>query len=311
MLHQLTASTLPGLIPKAANLASDPAILRSGFDTFSQLAMNLAGGLLILVVTFWASGWLSKVAGRSVARMNRHHVEDKTLEGFVSSLVRYAVIIIGLVAVLQQLGVRATSIIAVLGAASLAVGLALQGALSSVAAGVMLLIFRPYRVGEFVEIAGKSGTVRKLDLFTTEMSSPDNLRVVVPNSKAFGEIVTNYSRPENRRIELNFGIDYADSLDTALDLLKVCAAEDRRVLKDPAPWSKVTALADSSVTVTVRAWSTPADYWETRFDLIKRVKERFEAAGLSFPYPHQVALSWDDAQPAAQRRDVQRQVSRQ
>jgi small conductance mechanosensitive channel len=278
-------------LTNAAGLAADPTVWRKFVDSFGGFAINLAAAVVILLVTIWASRWASRLAGRAVGRLNRRHPPDPTLQGFASSIAGYAVIIIGLVAVLQQLGVRATSIIAVLGAASLAIGLAMQGTLGNVAAGVMLLLFRHYRVGDFVEIAGKTGTVRALDLFTTELSSPDNLRVVIPNGKVFGDIITNFSRPEKRRMELNFGVDYDDDLDVALALLIECAEADPRILRDPAPWSKVTGLADSSVTVTLRAWAHNKDYWDARFDVIKRIKERFEAEGLSFPYPTQVAIS--------------------
>jgi small conductance mechanosensitive channel len=292
---QAAAPVLTG----AAGLAADPTIWRKFVDSFGALAINLAAAAVILVLTVWASRWAARLASRAVARL--HRSPDPTLQGFISSLARYGVVIIGLIAVLQQLGVRATSIIAVLGAASLAIGLAMQGTLGNVAAGVMLLLFRPYRVGEFVEVAGKSGTVRALDLFTTELSSPDNLRVVIPNGKAFGDIITNFSRPATRRMELNFGVDYGDDLDLAVRLLIACAREDPRILAEPAPWAKVTGLADSSVTVTLRAWASNTEYWDARFDLIKRIKESFEAEGLSFPYPHQVTVVREAAEPAGRR----------
>ena len=148
-----------------------------------------------------------------------------------------------------------------------------------------------------VEIAGQRGTVRSLDLFTTELSNPDNLRVVIPNSKAYGDVIINHSRSDRRRIELHFGVDYADNLDTALDTMKAFAAADPRVLDEPAPWAKVTALADSSVTVTIRAWVRNKDYWDTRYDLTKVLKEQLEAAGLSFPYPHQVSIEAPTTEP--------------
>jgi small conductance mechanosensitive channel len=192
--------------------------------------------------------------------------------------------------VFQQLGVQATSILAVLGAASLAIGLALQGALSNVAAGVMILILRPYRVGDVVEINGHGGTVRSLDLFGTWLSDADNLDIFVPNSKVFGEVIINYSTPGNRRMELNFRIDYADNLDDALGVLLACAKADERILTTPAPDAKVTALGESAVTLTLHAWAPLKDYWDARFDMIKRVKEGLDAAGLSIPYPHQVTV---------------------
>ena len=169
-------------------------------------------------------------------------------------------------------------------------GLALQGALSNVAASVMLLILRPYRIGDVVEINGKVGTVKRLDLFVTELSDADNLDVIMPNGKVFGEMIINYSTPANRRMELNFNVDFEDDLDRALALLIDCAKADPRVLGKPAPWSGVSAIAASSVTVTLRAWARSANYWDVRYDMIKRVKQTLEAGGLSIPYPHQVSV---------------------
>ena len=167
----------------------------------------------------------------------------------------------------------------------------MQGALGNVAAGVMILMIRPYKIGDVVEINGKIGTVKRLDLFATELRDPDNLEIFMPNSKVLGEMIVNYSTAANRRMELNFRVDYADDLDAALALLIACAKADERILKTPEPWAKVTALADSSVTVTLRAWATLDVYWDTRFDMIKRVKEALDAGGLSIPYPHQVAVT--------------------
>jgi small conductance mechanosensitive channel len=205
-------------------------------------------------------------------------------------VVRYAVLVIGLIAVLRHLGVETTSIIAVLGAASLAVGLALQGALSNVAAGVMLLLLRPYQVGDVVAIAGKQGTVRRLDLFNTEIRDGDNLKILVPNSKAFGDVITNYTELENRRIELVFGIGYDDDVDKAMTVAKACAAEDERIFKEPAPWTAMTELASSTVNITLRCWTGVNGYWDTRYALLKRVKDAFDREGISLPFPTTVSI---------------------
>jgi small conductance mechanosensitive channel len=254
-----------------------------------HLAVNLAVAAVILVVTFWLATWASKLAREATGRFHRHDQPDTVLQGFIASVVRYAVWIIGGIAVLQQIGVQTTSVLAVLGAASLAIGLALQGGLSNVAAGVMILLLRPYRLGDRVEIAGKVGRVRGLDLFITKLHDLDNSVVFIPNSKALGDVIVNYTMTENRRIVMDFGIDYQDNLDLALALLIDTAKADERIVDKPAPWAKVTELNDSTVTVTLRAWTSPDGYVDTRFDLIKAVKERFQAAGISFPYPHQVA----------------------
>jgi small conductance mechanosensitive channel len=210
------------------------------------------------------------------------------------------------VAVLDQLGVKATSVIAVLGAASLAIGLALQGALANVAAGVMLLILRPYRVGDSVEINGKGGTVKGLDLFSTRLSSGDNLNVFVPNAKAFGEIIINMSSPVARRAQLDFSIDYADDVDAALEVMLACARADPRVSRKPEPWAKLTAMTDNGVTVSLRAYFAPKDFEDGHYDLLKTVKDALEAGGFTFPYPHQVAVEARSFQPPQPRRRAQK-----
>jgi small conductance mechanosensitive channel len=261
------------------------------FDVVGQLSVSLAVAGVILGVTLWGSGWASRLVRRALTRLQRPGAPDATLQGFMASLVRWIVIIVGLTAVLEQLGVRTTSILAVIGAASLAIGLALQGALSNVAASVMILILRPYRVGDVVEINGRIGTVKRLDLFMTELADPDNLDIYLPNAKVFGDTIINYSSPANRRMELNFSVDYDHDLDRAKALLIECAAADPRILKKPAPWAKTTALAEHSVTVTLRAWAKLDVYWDARFDLVQRAGQALQSGGLQHPYPHQVSVT--------------------
>jgi small conductance mechanosensitive channel len=269
-------------------LAGGPAAWMPVLTWLGRMALNLGVAALILIATFWIATWASKLAREATGRFHRHDEPDTVLQGFIASVVRYAVWIMGGVAVLQQVGVQTTSVLAVLGAASLAIGLALQGGLSNVAAGVMILLLRPYRIGDRVEIAGKVGRVRGLDLFITRVHDLDNSVVFIPNSKALGDIIVNYTMTDNRRIVMNFNIDLHDNVDLALAVLIDVARNDDRIVDQPPPWAKVTAINDSSVTVTLRAWTSPRGYRDTRFDLIKVVKDRFEAAGLSFPYPHQV-----------------------
>ena len=286
-----TDPTIPPIVNQARRLVGgDSELLRHLIDATGGLAVNLLLAGLILAVAIWVANRASRLTSRAVAHAHRHGPPDSTLQSFLASLVRYLVIVIGLIAVLDQLGVKATSVIAVLGAASLAIGLALQGALANVAAGVMILILRPYRVGDMVEINGRQGRVQGLDLFSTRLTDPDSLNIFVPNAKAFGEIIINQTSPKVRRAQLDFGIDYDDDVDRALEILLACAAADPRVVDDPKPWAKLTELKDSSVQVTLRAWLSTADYWDGRYDLIKAVKDAFEAEGFSFPYPHQVAV---------------------
>lgn len=276
------------------------------FDSTAHLMINLVVAAGIFFFTLWAARAAARIASQAAGRLHHAGRPDAILQSFVGSMTRYGVMVIGIVAVLQQLGIRTTSVIAVLGAASLAIGLALQGGLSNVAAGVMILLLRPYRVGDRVEIAGKVGRVRGLDLFMTRLTDLDNLLVFIPNSKAFGDLIINYTMPENRRIVMDFNIDFQDDLDFALDLLIACAKDDPRIVADPAPWAKVTSLNDSTVTVTLRAWTEPVGYIDTRFDLIKTVKQAFDREGLTFAYPQQVAVEsrpWTPPAKARQRKN--------
>lgn len=276
----------------------DPVMLRALAATLTSFSVRLLVALLIFAVTMWLAGRLSKVVERAMDRLpHREHPGDRTLSVLISTIVRYLVIAVGLIAVLQQLGVQATSVLAVLGAASLAVGLALQGTLSNVAAGVMLVLQRPYRIGDRVELNGRQGVVSRIDLFNTVLTDYDGLTLFLPNGKVFGEMIVNISRQGRRRIELTVGVDYEDDLDLALSTLMECAESDPRVLKTPHPWARVTATADSSVNVTLRCWATPDDWMDTKFDLLKRIKESFDARGLTMPYPHQVQVDRADVRP--------------
>ncbi|HEV2366094.1 MAG TPA: mechanosensitive ion channel family protein [Caulobacteraceae bacterium] len=281
----------------------------------AHLAANLFIAAIIFAFTLWAARTAARLASEAMARLHRGRRPDAILQSFVGSLARYGVMIIGIIAVLQQLGVRTTSVIAVLGAASLAIGLALQGGLSNVAAGVMILLLRPYRVGDRVEIAGKVGRVRGLDLFMTRLTDLDNLYVFIPNSKAFGDTIVNYTMPPSRRIQMDFKIDFEDDVDLALEALLKTARADGRIVDDPAPWAKVTKLGDSAITVSLRAWCEPIGFVDTRLDLIKACREALVEVGITFAYPHQVAVEsrpWKPPRPkdarrsAAERREVAR-----
>jgi small conductance mechanosensitive channel len=273
-----------------AALDGNPTVWQEFVRWTGHFAVNLVVAVLILAVTLWGARWISRIVSRALGRLPGAQPADSTLASFVAALVRWGVISLGLVAVLQQLGVQTTSILAVLGAASLAIGLAVQGALGNVAAGVLILINRPYRVGDWVEINGKVGQVRRLGLFVTQLSDGDNLDIHMPNAKVLGEMIINYSTPANRRMELNVRVDYADDLDKAIGVLLACARGDERILKAPEPWSGVTALGESAVTVTLRAWASLDVYWDARYAMLKRVKEEMQAAGFSVAYPYQVSV---------------------
>jgi small conductance mechanosensitive channel len=239
----------------------------------SSFAVNLLVALIILLATFWAAGWGAGLARRAMGRVKRHNgAPDVTLQSFVGSLTRYLIVVVGLVAVLQQLGVKTTSVLAVLGAASIAIGLALQGTLSNVAAGVMLLLFRPYRVGDLVEISGRLGTVKTLDLFVTELATADGLKVMAPNGKIFGDFIVNYTTHAKRRVDVVFHIGPRQDLAQVLEAMKAILAEDKRVLKDPAPIFEALALNELYAEGAVRVWVKLADYPAVRSAIVLAVQ---------------------------------------
>ncbi len=268
----------------------DPDLLKGLGLTLGDFSLNFVAALLILALTFWASGWASTLVERGIARLHRKGGGDATLQNFAASVARYVVIIVGLIAVLQQVGVRTTSIIAVLGAASLAVGLALQGALGNVAAGVMLLLFRPYRVGDDIEIGGQRGRVKSLDLFVTELATDNNVRIMAPNGKVFGDFILNHTHYRTRRAEIRFRIAFTDDLGRALAVLKAAAEAEPRVLKDPPPKAEAAVIGDSFVEVVVKAWTQQQDFSPAKSALIVDGLAALRAEGFAMAYPHQVAI---------------------
>lgn len=276
-----------------AAITVDAAMLAKATDMIGDLAVNLVVALLILVATVFLSRWASKVTRRALSRV-RGFRDDQTVLTFAVQVVRVLIYIVGLIAVLQRLGVQTTSIIAMLGAASLAVGLALQGTLSNVAAGVVLLILRPYKVGDVIDIGGASGTVQRLNLFTTQLSNANNHKIVVPNGKVLGDVILNLSGQTTRRIEINFTVGYGEDLSQTRAVLAATAAAHEAVLPDPAPWTGVTGLLDSAVQVTLQAWVRSGDWWQTQADLMQAGKEALDAADIEIPFPHQVAVPYGD-----------------
>ena len=257
---------LPDLAALPA-VRADAALLSRLLDWAGGLALNLVLALLTLVATFWIARWVSGSVRRALGRVHRNS-PDTTLQSFGSSLVRYAIVAIGLVAVLQQLGVKTTSILAVLGAASLAIGLALQGALSNVAAGVMILLFRPYRVGDTIETATRVGTVKSLDLLFTEIATPDNVKVMIPNSKVFGDVILNYSTHRTRRADVLFKVPLKTDLVAVLQKMRERAESDPRVRKDPPVQVEVTDLSEAFAQAAIRAWTAREDFAAVKSDLI-------------------------------------------
>jgi small conductance mechanosensitive channel len=263
------------------------ATLTAAIGDFMPLLWTAGKALLVLIVGWIIAARLGAVVRKRLTRAP--HI-DRTVGNFFGSMVKWVILTIVLVAVLGIFGIQATSIVAVFGAATLAIGLALQGTLADLAAGFMLILFRPYRLDDYVDIGGTSGTVKDLNLFVTELVTPDNVQIMVPNGQAWGAIITNYSAHKTRRVDLVFGIDYEDDAEVAKALIARIAAEDPRSHAEPAPWVRVTNLGESSVDLTLRVWCDAADYWELRFALTQKVKEAFDSAGLSIPYPHAVEI---------------------
>ncbi len=250
----------------------------------TSYGMNVLGALIILIIGFWIAGRVRNVIRKTFAKYEKL---DVTLGSFFASLARYTIIAITIIAVLNKFGVETTSLLALLGAAGLAIGLALQGTLSNLAAGVMLMVFRPFKVGDFVEVAGQAGTVKEINLFVTEMATGDNVQKLLPNSSIWGSTITNFSANDTRRVDFVFGIGYGSSIDVAMEtILKLIQADDR-VHKDPEPFMAVSNLGDSSVDITVRVWCDKGDYWPIKFALTKAVKEAFDKEGVDIPYPTQ------------------------
>jgi len=254
-------------LPSLANVRADETMFGHFLDWVGKLAVNLVVAALILLVTFWVAGWAAGVIRRALGRVHRNN-PDPTLESFSASLARYAIVAVGLVAVLQQLGVQTTSIIAVLGAASLAIGLALQGALSNVAAGVMILLFRPYKVGDVIETSTRNGTVKSLDLLFTEIATPDNVKVMIPNSKVFGDVILNYSTHRHRRVDVLFKVPLKTDLVMVLKRLRERAEGDARIRKEPAPMIEVTDLSEVFAQAAIRVWTAAADFGPVKTDLM-------------------------------------------
>ncbi|WP_208993155.1 mechanosensitive ion channel family protein [Roseibium sp. TrichSKD4] len=250
---------------------------------YGPVVINAVKALVVLIIGWFLAGFLSSLVRKRVVS---HPKIDDTIGNFVASIVKWLVLLVTFIAVLQMFGIAATSLVAVLGAATLAIGLALQGTLSDIAAGVMLIIFRPYKLGQFVDIGGTSGTVKDLNLFITELVTPDNVQIIMPNGKAWGSVVTNFSAHDTRRLDLTFGIDYGDDADKAIQLILETAKADSRVHSDPEPWVRVTNLGDSSVDLGVRLWCDAGDYWELKFHMLKEVKASFDKNGINIPYPH-------------------------
>jgi small conductance mechanosensitive channel len=256
------------------------------FKQFLDLALgyglDVLGAVAILIAGVIVAGW----ARRSVLRiLHRAPGLDDTLEPVISDIVRYAILVFVLIAVLAQFGVQTTSIIALLGVAGLAVGLSLQGTLQNIAAGIMLLFLRPFRIGDYIDAEGLAGTVEKIGLFTTHLRTYQGIYLEVPNGQVWNRSILNYSRVEARRLDIVIGISYDDDIDKAQAALLELMTSDSRANAEPEPQVMVKELADSSVNLNLRCWAAAEDYWSLLFDLNKAAKLRLDAEGISIPFP--------------------------
>ena len=251
-------------------------------DWLMSIGRDALAAIVILTLGLWLSGRVASIINKGAKRSR--HIDD-TLRPFLSSLARYAVLIVTIISVLARVGVQTTSIVAALGAMGLAVGLALQGTLQNISAGLMLLVLRPFQVGDYIDASGISGTVETIGLFSTEMTTYDGIYQAVPNVSLWNTSILNYSRLPTRRLDVPVGIAYEDDIEKAMALLLDHLQQDSRVMSEPAPQVLVTGLGESSVDLSLRCWTQRTDFWTLKFELNKNAKLWLDTAGISIPFP--------------------------
>ena len=247
-----------------------------------EYGLDLIGAILILFVGWIVANWIQKRIRKAGQKSEKL---DETLTTIFAKTAKVVVMVVVIIAVLQQFGVQTASLLAVVGAAGLAIGLAWQGTLSDIAAGIMILIMRPFKIGDAVEVAGTSGVVDEIGLVLTKLHTFDNIAMYMPNSDIWGTKILNYAKNDNRRVDMVFGFGYDDDMDKAMQIAREILESDERVLDDPEPQIAVSELGDSSVNIIVRPWTAKENYWNLKFDITKRIKERYDEEGLSIPYP--------------------------
>lgn len=267
--------------PIIDSLSHAESWLNNNSDLLIQYGVNIISAIAILFI----GNIIVKSIANSISKVLEKKQMDKAVVDFIHGLVRYLLFVIVLIAALGRIGVQTASVVAVIGAAGLAVGLALQGSLSNFAAGVLIVAFRPFKSGDYVEIAGVAGSVDSIQIFQTVLKTPDNKMVVVPNAGVIGGAITNYSRHETRRVDLVIGVSYKADLKQTKQVIRETLEKDPRILKNPDITIGVLALADSSVNFVVRPWVKTADYWGVYFDAMQNIKEALDAAGIEIPFP--------------------------
>jgi small conductance mechanosensitive channel len=281
-LAQDTQSTQPA---QAASQASPQHVIDAIKEFLvtkgTAFALDLLAAILIFVIGRWLAKWISIIVGKAMTKAR----VDQILVTFAQHLCYFGLLAFVIIAALDRLGIKLTAAIAVLGAAALAVAFALQGSLSNFAAGILMVIFKPFRVGDFVSVAGVQGTVQEIQILNTVLNSLDNVRVIVPNAQVTGGTISNYTANTTRRIDLKIGVSYGDDLKKAKQVIEAVLGTDARILKNPAPTVAVYELGDSSVNFVVRPWVKPADYWDVYFDITAKLKTALESNGLTIPFP--------------------------
>ena len=256
-------------------------LLSKVYEICTVFGVKIVGAIVVFII----GRWVTKFIANLIRKLMDKREVDPTVTKFVGNLTYFALLTFVVLAALGLVGIQTTSFIAVLGAAGLAIGLALQGSLANFAAGFLLILFRPFKVGDFIDAAGVAGTVETIQIFTTRLATPDNKTIIIPNSKLTGDNIVNFSTKGTRRADMVFGIGYGDDIDKARGIITDVLSNDERVLKDPPLQVAVSELADSSVNFVARAWVNAGDYWGVVFDVTEAVKKRFDAEGVSIPFP--------------------------
>lgn len=262
-----------------------PTQLDGYMTTLGTMILEYAPKLLLALVSLIIGLWVISLVTKGLRRGLEKRNVDPSLAPFLITLLSWIFKVMLFISVVGMVGVEMTSFVAILGAAGLAVGLAMQGTLQNFASGVMILLFKPFKVGNFIEGAGHTGTVKEIQIFNTILNTPDNKRIIIPNSSLANSSLTNYSAEATRRVEWTFGIAYGDDYDKAKGIIQQYIDEDDRIMRDPEPFIALSALADSSVNIVVRVWLDPSNYWGVFFDMNEKVYKGFPKAGLNIPFP--------------------------
>ncbi|EMQ96279.1 Potassium efflux system KefA protein [Xanthomarina gelatinilytica] len=257
-----------------------------GIELATEYGLKIIGAIVIWVI----GSWIIKKLVRGARTVMTKRGFDESLQKFLLNLISWLLKILLILAILSQLGVETTSFAAILAAAGLAIGMALQGSLGNFAGGVLIMIFKPFKIGDFIEAQGETGTVKEIEIFTTKLTTPDNKEIIIPNGSLSNGNITNYSTEDTRRVDVTFGVGYESDIKKTKEVILSVVEANPSILKDPAPAINVSELGDSSINFFTRVWVKKEDYWDVKFSMIENTKEALDAAGIDIPYPHQVEI---------------------